>query len=276
MITERTGNIFNTSCQTIVNTINTVGFMGKGIALEMQLRYPEMCDIYKILCKVEERYFTSSQLTPAGTNHDDFSKRVYLKLKQKYGDLPRIDVGKLWLYTNTPDKWILNFPTKIRWQDPSKIEYLEKGLIKFVETYQQKGITSIAFPILGGALGGIPTEQSIFVMKKYLKKCNDIKIEIWHYDKTATDDLYSDFKNTLLEIDPNTLSMQMRRAGYTRIPVDKIYRAINNPNIYTISQMMAEPGIGYQTAKKVFEFVRRSSNKDSQTEETNRQMSFDI
>lgn len=276
MITERTGNIFNTSCQTIVNTINTVGFMGKGIALEMQLRYPEMCDIYKILCKVEERYFTSSQLTPPGINHDDFSKKVYLELKQRYGGLPRIEVGKLWLYTNTPDKWILNFPTKIRWQDPSKIEYLEKGLSKFIETYQQKGITSIAFPILGGALGGIPTNQSISVMKKYLEKCNNIQIEIWHYDKTATDDLYVNFKSTLLEIDPNTLSMQMRRAGYTRIPVDKIYRAINNPNIYTISQMMAEPGIGYQTTKKVFEFVRRSSNRDSQTEETNRQMSFDI
>lgn len=276
MITERTGNIFNTSCQTIVNTINTVGFMGKGIALEMQLRYPEMCDIYKILCKVEERHFTSSQLTPPGISHDDFSKKVYLELEQKYGGLPRIEVGKLWLYTNTPDKWILNFPTKIRWQDPSKIEYLEKGLIKFVETYQQRGITSIAFPILGGALGGIPTEQSIFVMKKYLEKCNDIKIEIWHYDKTATDDLYANFKSTLLEISPNILSMQMHQAGYPRIPADKIYRAINNPNIYTISQMMTEPGIGYQTTKKVFEFVRRSSNRDSQTEETNQQMSFDI
>ena len=276
MITERTGNIFNTSCQTIVNTINTVGFMGKGIALEMQLRYPEMCDIYKILCKVEERHFTSSQLTPPGISHDDFSKKVYLELEQKYGGLPRIEVGKLWLYTNTPDKWILNFPTKIRWQDPSKIEYLEKGLIKFVETYQQRGITSIAFPILGGALGGIPTEQSIFGMKKYLEKCNDIKIEIWHYDKTATDDLYANFKSTLLEISPNILSMQMHQAGYPRIPADKIYRAINNPNIYTISQMMTEPGIGYQTTKKVFEFVRRSSNRDSQTEETNQQMSFDI
>lgn len=88
--------------------------------------------------------------------------------------------------------------------------------------------------------------------------------------------MYSDFKNTLLEIDPNTLSMQMRRAGYTRIPVDKIYRAINNPNIYTISQMMGEPGIGYQTTKKVFEFLKRVDDKDDQAEEINRQMSFGI
>ena len=122
MIIERTGNIFNSHCQTIVNTINTVGLMGKGIALEMQLRYPEMCDIYKILCGLEERYFKSSQLVPPNRKPDEFSKEVYSDLKQRYGSCPKIEIGKLWLYTNTGSKWVLNFPTKTHWQNPSRNE----------------------------------------------------------------------------------------------------------------------------------------------------------
>ena len=66
-------NIFDSQCQTIVNTINCVGFMGKGIALEMKKRYPEMFDKYKDYC-----------------------------------DKGLIDVGKLWLYKHSDEKWILN------------------------------------------------------------------------------------------------------------------------------------------------------------------------
>ena len=82
--------------QTIVNTINCVGVMGKGIALVFKLRYPEMFDKYQELCKSK-----------------------------------MIGIGKLWLYkTSESPQWVLNFPTKFHWKYPSKMEYIEKGLIE--------------------------------------------------------------------------------------------------------------------------------------------------
>ncbi len=86
------GNIFTSQCQVIVNTVNCVGVMGAGIALECRLRYPEMYDKYIQYC-----------------------------LESK------INIGNLWIY-KTESRWILNFPTKKHWKNPSKIEYLHAGL----------------------------------------------------------------------------------------------------------------------------------------------------
>ena len=133
------GNIFNTKCQTIVNTVNCVGVMGKGIALVHKLRYPEMYLEYKNHC----------------------AKGL-------------IKPGHLSLYTKQPNApWILNFPTKFHWKYPSKIEWLESGLQKFVESYEKKGITSIAFPLLGTHNGGLDTE----IVKSQISK-GDIVVDV--------------------------------------------------------------------------------------------------
>ena len=87
-------NIFNSKCQTLVNTINCVGVMGKGLALEMKNRFPTMFEKYKDLC--------NKQL---------------------------IDVGKLWLYKDFNGTWILNFPTKKHWKLNSEYEYIEENAI---------------------------------------------------------------------------------------------------------------------------------------------------
>ena len=104
------GNIFNSKTQVLVNTVNCVGVMGKGIALECKLRYPKMYETYKKFCD-------QNKLSPG--------------------------ILQLWKDSNP---WILNFPTKLDWRDLSKFEYLEKGLDKFVNTYEEKGIKSISFP----------------------------------------------------------------------------------------------------------------------------------
>ena len=142
MITILQGDLFKSETQTIVNTINCVGAMGKGIALEYKKRYPDMYLAYRDLC---------------------FNKQI--------------SIGKLWIY-KTEDKWILNFPTKDHWRNPSEISYLEKGLTKFIETYKQKCILSIAFPILGAGNGGINQDVSLEIMIKYLSQC-DIPIYIY-------------------------------------------------------------------------------------------------
>ena len=137
-------NIFDSQCQTIVNTVNCVGVMGKGLALEMKKRYPNMFDKYKDYC-----------------------------------DKGLIDIGKLWLYKHSDNKWILNFPTKKHWKNGSEYEYIEEGMKKFVETYQEKGITTIAFPMLGCNNGGLEKDVVIQIMTKYLIKCDNLIVEIY-------------------------------------------------------------------------------------------------
>ena len=145
MITILRGDLFTADEQTLVNTINCVGVMGKGIALEFKSRYPEMFVKYKDLC-----------------------------------DRKLIEVGKLWLY-KTPNKWILNFPTKDHWKNKSEIEYLELGLNKFIETYRERGITSIAFPLLGANNGGLKPELVLDLMINRLREC-DVPISIYVSD----------------------------------------------------------------------------------------------
>lgn len=124
MIIYVIGDLFQSPARVLVNAVNTVGVMGKGVAEEFKRCYPEMFARYQRLC--EDGQFV---------------------------------VGQLWLY-KTSHKWILNFPTKAHWRDPSRLEYVEAGLQKFAATYAEKGITSISFPLLGCGAGGLdwPTQ----------------------------------------------------------------------------------------------------------------------
>lgn len=133
MIEYIEGDLFNSPAQVLVNTVNTVGVMGKGIALSFKKRYPGMFEAYRTACEKHQ-----------------------------------LVIGKLMLYY-APDHWILLFPTKMNWRNPSKIEYLEEGLKKFVNTYAEKRIMSIAFPKLGCGNGDLRWDDVRPIMEKYLK-----------------------------------------------------------------------------------------------------------
>lgn len=140
------GDLFTSSAQTLVNTVNCVGAMGKGIALEFKKRYPAMYKRYKQLCNEK-----------------------------------RIQIGTLWLYKDTDDgKWILNFPTKDDWRNPSEIDYIISGLDKFMVSYKERGITSIAFPMLGCNNGGLDKSLVLMLMREYFKNCDDLDVEIYY------------------------------------------------------------------------------------------------
>lgn len=134
MIKYVEGNIFGSPSKIIVNPVNTVGVMGKGIALEYKKRYPEMFIQYRSLC-----------------------------------EKGLLDIGKLCLWKKS-DKWILLFPTKKHWRDPSKLEYIEQGLIRFVDNWDKLGADSIAFPRLGCGNGGLDWNIVKPLMEKYLNK----------------------------------------------------------------------------------------------------------
>lgn len=213
------GNIFTSECQTLVNTVNCVGVMGAGIALECRLRYPEMYDKYIQLCTEN-----------------------------------KINIGMLWIY-KSPDKWILNFPTKKHWKYPSKKEYLYTGLEKFLNTYQEKGVQSIAFPLLGADKGGIPQEESLNIMTSYLNKA-DLEIEIYRYDATAEDDLYKKTKEWLLSQDIEHISIATKlRKNY----VAKVIDAVQSSNVVQLNQLAQVNGIGIKTLEKIFNLARSSS-----------------
>lgn len=141
--------VFNVGAQTIVNTVNCVGVMGAGLALEFQLRFPEM-----------ER---------------DYVERCNQK---------KVEVGRPYLYKDYGAPWILNFPTKYHWKYPSKIEWVEQGLKYFANHYQRGGITSVAFPKLGCSNGGLEWNLVSLLMEKYLK---DLNIDVFICKDTEKD-----------------------------------------------------------------------------------------
>ena len=215
------GNIFNTKAQTIVNTINCVGVMGKGIALVYKLRYPKMFDLYSEYCK--------SKL---------------------------IGIGKLWLYKGEEDApWVLNFPTKYHWKYPSKMEYIEKGLQKFVDTYKEKGITSIAFPMLGTNNGGLDKVEVQQLMGKYLSQC-DIPIEIYDYDPEASDDLFEKFKSKWNAI-PSTDKKAVTGIR-TEKQIETIDNAVNSDSVRSMIALIEYQGIGLKTMEKCFQLVMKT------------------
>jgi O-acetyl-ADP-ribose deacetylase (regulator of RNase III) len=217
-IAFKKGNIFNTKAQTIVNTVNCVGVMGKGIALVFKLRYPKMFDIYKEHCKNK-----------------------------------LIGIGKLWLYKGEPGaSWVLNFPTKFHWKYPSKLEYIERGLQKFVESYKSQGISSIAFPLLGTHNGGLDRDEVFALMKKYLTDC-DIPIEIYEYDPFAPDDLFENFKFNWNKTPQSEL--KLKSGIRTQKQIDTITKAVNSENVNSMIALIEYDGIGLKTMENCFSFV---------------------
>ena len=134
MITYVDGNLFKSPAHVLVNTVNTVGVMGKGVAKEFKRLFPDMFQKYRDLC--EEKKF---------------------------------DIGNLFLY-RTDNKWVLNFPTKKHWRSPSRPEYIDKGLQKLVSIYLDMGIYDLAMPLIGCGHGELdwPTQVKPIV-EKYMK-----------------------------------------------------------------------------------------------------------
>ncbi|MFZ2968790.1 MAG: macro domain-containing protein [Sulfuricurvum sp.] len=171
MITYVRTNIFESNAQVLVNTVNTVGVMGKGIALKFKQLYPDMFKSY-----------------------------------QKYCENGLMTVGKLQLY-KTSNKWILNFPTKKEWRNPSRLEYIEEGLQKFIDYYQKLGIRSIAFPMLGCGNGGLEWEVVRPIMERYLKNLPiDVYIHIAEQDDLTPEHLQTSAMESWLKSEAVYLS----------------------------------------------------------------------
>ncbi len=114
------GDLFETQAQTRVNTVNCVGVMGKGVALEFRKRFPEMYQDYLARCEADE-----------------------------------VKLGRPYLYRDRSGVQVVNFPTKSHWRAASRLADLERGLDYFVAHAKEWKIASVAFPPLGCGNGGL-------------------------------------------------------------------------------------------------------------------------
>ena len=126
MIEFRTGEILRADAEALVNTVNCVGIMGRGVALQFKNAFPENYRAYETACK-------RGQVQP--------------------GWMFVHDTG----YVSNP-KYIINFPTKRHWRGRSRIEDIEAGLRDLVDVLKARQIRSVALPPLGSGLGGLPWE----------------------------------------------------------------------------------------------------------------------
>lgn len=122
MITTSHGDLIHAEAEALVNTVNTVGVMGKGIALQFKRVYPKMFDDYKAACSRRE--------VSLGAMH-------------------------IWETGQLIPRYIINFPTKGHWRDKSKLADIEAGLVDLVRVVHELGINSIAVPPLGCGNGGL-------------------------------------------------------------------------------------------------------------------------
>ena len=126
MIHYTSGNLFDAEVEALVNTVNTVGVMGKGIALAFKQRYPDNMQQYALACKQG-----------------------------------RVATGKMFItetYELIGPRWIINFPTKQHWRDKSQMQWVVDGLGDLRQFIVENEVSSIAIPALGAGLGGLEWE----------------------------------------------------------------------------------------------------------------------
>lgn len=145
------GNLLEANVEAVVNTVNTVGVMGKGIALMFKERFPKNYEAYAAACKAGE-----------------------------------VQVGKM--FVSSADeldgpRWVINFPTKMHWRPPTKLEWVREGLVALKDVIREKQIRSIAIPPLGCGNGGLDWEVVRPLIEETLGNLEDVEIVV--YEPTA-------------------------------------------------------------------------------------------
>ncbi len=152
MIRYTQGNLLDAPAEAVVNTVNTVGVMGKGIALMFREAFPENYKAYEAACKRGE-----------------------------------VVIGKMFVTENhalTGPRHIINFPTKKHWIHPSRLEWVEEGLQDLERVIREKGIRSVALPPLGCGHGGLSWPAVRAAIEQALGALPDVEVVV--YEPTAT------------------------------------------------------------------------------------------
>lgn len=162
------GNLFQSDAQTLVNTVNTVGVMGKGIARQFRDQFPDMHREYVELCR-----------------------------------LGKVRLGKPYLWVPTFGPWVLNFPTKEHWRSPARLRDIVAGLHYLAGKYRTWGIESLAVPPLGCGEGGLEWRVVGPTLYQHLSRL-DIPVELYAPFGTPQQQLGHDFLASPIGTDART------------------------------------------------------------------------
>lgn len=149
--------MFSSNAQTLVNTVNCVGVMGKGVALEAKKRFPDMFSDYVKRCNADE-----------------------------------VQLGKPYLFRRLMLPWVLNFPTKDHWRSVSRVKDIEAGLLHLEKHYKKWGIKSLAVPPLGCGHGQLEWRVIGPILYKSFKLFQ-IPVELYAPFETPLEELKPDF-----------------------------------------------------------------------------------
>lgn len=147
MITRVEGDLLTADVDALVNTVNCVGVMGKGIALQFKRRYPAVFMAYERACKRGEVQIGQMFVVPTG----------------------QLD----------GPKYVINFPTKKHWRSPSKIDYIERGLVSLRKVIRDYRISSVAIPPLGAGSGGLDWKAVEPLIVQALTDLDDVDIRLY-------------------------------------------------------------------------------------------------
>lgn len=157
MVKVLIGDLFDSKAQTLVNTVNTVGVMGKGVALEFRKRFPDMYEDYVARCKAGQ-----------------------------------VRLGQPYLYKRLVPPWILNFPTKEHWRSLARLSDIVRGLEYIEKHYQEWGITSLAVPPLGCGEGQLEWRIVGPILYRHLSRLS-IPVELYAPYGTRKEELEISF-----------------------------------------------------------------------------------
>ncbi len=213
---ELSGNLFSSKAQALVNTVNCVGAMGKGIALEFRRRYPQMYLDYQKDCQ-------EKKLLP----------------------------GKIYHF-QAGEKLILNFAIKDHWKYPSKVAWIESCLREFVSGYKGWGITSAAFPWMGAMNGGIPFDIIQALTRRYLQNLQDIDIEVYSFVPDAYDPLFESLKEIAVSEYPEKY---LYESGLQKSAYLKVMYTVKNCQVKGLAGFSEDNIIGSISIDKLYAFL---------------------
>lgn len=144
MLNVREGDLFESGCEALVNPVNTKGVMGAGLAHQFRKRFPAMFTEYNGKCRAGE-----------------------------------LSIGQVHCWCSPDGQWVINFPTKDHYRQPSKVEYIEQGLVALGEAIKQHQIKSIAVPALGCGLGGLKFGTVLALLRGFHHKLDGVEMVVF-------------------------------------------------------------------------------------------------
>lgn len=217
MIREEHGNLLHAGTDLLVNTVNTVGVMGKGIALQFKRAFPENYKAYKKAC-----------------------------------DNGEVELGKMFVWdagplAETRPRYIINFPTKKHWRSRSRLEDIQTGLKDLAQVIEELGIESVAIPPLGCGQGGLRWEQVRPLIVDSLSRLEHVDILVYP-PEGAPAATSQPVRSEIPEMTPGRAALIGIMAKYLPHAVD--VTAVDIQKLMYFMQMAGEPlRLNYQKGR---------------------------